>query len=520
MSSVGANNGALNEEDENSDGSGSEGLEGEGGEEDEYSDEDECSSHHSVAEYNDVPAGEAEADGDSGANEVVSKDDEANGSPDPSNADRMCGSREQLCDAELDGHSSQHSVAEYNDMVATEAEADSDANEEAEKKETPEIGSKTDGQDQEHPDPTNPDPAYRSQDDVCDAEVDEQSSHDSVAEYNDVIASGAGADANEEPEKEQLEEIVSKIDGEDQGSPDPTNPDPACDSQDDVCDAEVDEQSSQHSVAEYNDVITSEADPTNPVCDSQEGVRDAEVDEHSSHHFTGEYHDVMGSEAEVDEEAEKKKLQPHTANSDPVCDSQEEVRDAEVDEHSSHHSTAEYHDVMGGEAEADANEEAEKKELQGHAANPDPVEVRDAEIDELSSHHSTTEYHDVMGSEAEADEASDPKEAPADIPSNVEGDATEATSETPHSVQSPQVFDISSPKADEPGAGEAKDEAAAAAEEEPAVHCWLDCLSCMFAVSIGSARALSCRTGRCLCGSPAKPWRGASRYGHQAPRRG
>ena len=75
VSSVGANNGVLNEEDENSDGSGSEDLEGEGGEEDEYSDEDECSSHHSVAEHNDVIASGAEADEASGANEEAEKEE-------------------------------------------------------------------------------------------------------------------------------------------------------------------------------------------------------------------------------------------------------------------------------------------------------------------------------------------------------------------------------------------------------------------------------------------------------------
>ena len=60
--SNGANNGALNEKDEYSDGSGSEGLEGEEGEEDEYSEEEEseCSSQHSVAEHNDVMASGAE----------------------------------------------------------------------------------------------------------------------------------------------------------------------------------------------------------------------------------------------------------------------------------------------------------------------------------------------------------------------------------------------------------------------------------------------------------------------------
>ncbi|CAE7251488.1 rbcG [Symbiodinium sp. CCMP2456] len=141
---------------------------------------------------------------------------------------------------------------------------------------------------------------------------------------------------------------------------------------------------------------------------------------------------------------------------------------------------------MGSEAAADANEEAEKNESleivskvdgEDHAENPDPVsdlqeEVRDAEVDEHSSHHSTAEYHDVMGSEAEADDASGPKEGvekeePADIALNVEHDA-EATSGTSHSAQShlPQVFDIGSPKADEPGAEEATDEAAAAAEDD------------------------------------------------------
>ena len=454
--SNGANNGALNEKDEYSDGSGSEGLEGEEGEEDEYSDEEECSSQHSVAEYNDV-AEEGDA-------------------------------------SEVDEQSSQHSVAEYNDMIASGPEAD--ATEEAEKKEPPEIGSKVDGEDHGSPDPTNPNPVCGSQHEVGDAEGDEQSSQHSVAEHYGAVTSGV----------------------------DPASP--VSDSREEVRDAEVDEHSSHHSTAEYHDVMGSEATADaneeaeknesleiaskdgedhaanpDPVSDSHEEVRDAEVDEHSSHHSTAEYHDVMGSEATADanEEAEKnesleiasKDGEDHAANPDPVSDSQEEVRDAEVDEHSSHHSTAEYHDVMGSEAAADANEEAEKNESleitskvdgEDHAASPDPVsdsqeEVRDAEVDEHSSHHSA-EYHDVMGSEAEADDASGPKEGaekeePADITSNVEHDGgyPEATSGTSHSAQShlPQVFDIGSPKADEPGAEEATDEAAAAAEEEPAV---------------------------------------------------
>ena len=75
--SNGANNGALNEKDEYSDGSASEGLEGEEGEEDEYSDEEEseCSSQHSVAEHNDVMASGAEADEASGANEEAEKEE-------------------------------------------------------------------------------------------------------------------------------------------------------------------------------------------------------------------------------------------------------------------------------------------------------------------------------------------------------------------------------------------------------------------------------------------------------------
>ncbi|CAE7251484.1 MDN1, partial [Symbiodinium sp. CCMP2456] len=143
LSSTGANNGALNEKDEYSDGSGSEGLEGEEGEEDEYSDEEECSSQHSVAEYNDVIAGGAEEDDAS----------------------------------EVDEQSSQHSVAEYNDMIASGPEAD--ATQEAEKKEPPE--------DHASPDPTNPDPVCGSQDEVCDVQVGEQSSQHSVAEHDDVI---------------------------------------------------------------------------------------------------------------------------------------------------------------------------------------------------------------------------------------------------------------------------------------------------------------------------------------------
>ena len=49
-------------------------------------------------------------------------------------------------------------------------------------------------------------------------------------------------------------------------------------------------------------------------------------------------------------------------------------------------------DCKASVEEAEANEEA-------------PEEARDAEVDERSSHRSTAEYHDVMGSEAEADEA-------------------------------------------------------------------------------------------------------------------
>ncbi|CAE7789418.1 rbcG, partial [Symbiodinium necroappetens] len=77
--SNGANNGALNEKDEYSDGSGSEGLEGEECEEDEYSDEEEseCSSQCSVAEHNDVMASEAEADEASGANVEAAKEEPA-----------------------------------------------------------------------------------------------------------------------------------------------------------------------------------------------------------------------------------------------------------------------------------------------------------------------------------------------------------------------------------------------------------------------------------------------------------
>ena len=75
--SNGASNGALNEKDEYSDGSGSEGLQGEEGEEDEYSDEEECSSQHSVAEYKDAMASGAKADEASGANEEAEKEEPA-----------------------------------------------------------------------------------------------------------------------------------------------------------------------------------------------------------------------------------------------------------------------------------------------------------------------------------------------------------------------------------------------------------------------------------------------------------
>ena len=75
--SNGASNGALNEKDEYSDGSGSEGLQGEEGEEDEYSDEEECSSQHSVAEYKDAMASGAKADEASGAKEEAEKEEPA-----------------------------------------------------------------------------------------------------------------------------------------------------------------------------------------------------------------------------------------------------------------------------------------------------------------------------------------------------------------------------------------------------------------------------------------------------------
>ena len=89
--SNGANNGALNEKDEYSDGSGSQGLEGEEGEQDEYSDEEEseCSSQCSVAEHNDVMASEAEADEASGANEEAEKEIVSKVSG-PEGGDSMC----------------------------------------------------------------------------------------------------------------------------------------------------------------------------------------------------------------------------------------------------------------------------------------------------------------------------------------------------------------------------------------------------------------------------------------------
>ena len=75
MSSTGANKGVLKEDDEYSYVSGSEALDGEESEGDEYSDEDECSSQHSVAEYKDVMASGAEADEASGANEEAEKEE-------------------------------------------------------------------------------------------------------------------------------------------------------------------------------------------------------------------------------------------------------------------------------------------------------------------------------------------------------------------------------------------------------------------------------------------------------------
>ena len=50
-------------------------LEGEGGEEDEYSDEDECFSQDPVVEHNDAIASAAEADEASGANDEAEKEE-------------------------------------------------------------------------------------------------------------------------------------------------------------------------------------------------------------------------------------------------------------------------------------------------------------------------------------------------------------------------------------------------------------------------------------------------------------
>ena len=66
MSSSGANKEVLKEDEEY--------LHAEDSEDGEYSDEEECSSQHSVAEYNDVMASGAKADEASGANEEAEKE--------------------------------------------------------------------------------------------------------------------------------------------------------------------------------------------------------------------------------------------------------------------------------------------------------------------------------------------------------------------------------------------------------------------------------------------------------------
>ena len=69
MSSTGANKEVLKEDEEY--------LHAEDSEDGEYSDEEECSSQHSVAEYKDVMASGPKADEASGANEEAEKEEPA-----------------------------------------------------------------------------------------------------------------------------------------------------------------------------------------------------------------------------------------------------------------------------------------------------------------------------------------------------------------------------------------------------------------------------------------------------------
>ncbi|CAE7941359.1 rbcG, partial [Symbiodinium necroappetens] len=168
VSSSGANKEVLKEDEEY--------LHAEDSEDGEYSDEEECSSQHSVAEHNDVMASGAEADEASGANEEAEKEEPAeilSKVSVPEGGDFMCpsppcdlqeeadkdeysdgsgseglegeeGEEDEYSDEEQSECSSQHSVAEHNDVMASGAEADeaSGANEEAEKEEPAEILSK------------------------------------------------------------------------------------------------------------------------------------------------------------------------------------------------------------------------------------------------------------------------------------------------------------------------------------------------------------------------------------------